>query len=56
MKGVIIKLWDEGNAYRIRLKGTSGGLELWAGEDIDNIVRKKKKYSNNKKKIWNRGR
>jgi len=35
-KGVVIEQWDEGNAYRIRLKG---GREIWAPVDIDVYVR-----------------
>jgi len=34
--GQIIKLWDEGNAYRIRLKT---GVEVWAPDDHDRFVR-----------------
>jgi len=36
-KGTIIKLWDEGNAYRVRL---INGTEVWAPIDEDVFVRK----------------
>ena len=35
--GKIVKLWDEGNAYRIKLKG--GTTCVWAPEDDDLFVR-----------------
>ncbi len=35
--GTVIKHWDEGNAYRIRLDG--GGQEVWAPVDIDSYIR-----------------
>ena len=35
-KGKIVKHWDDGNAYRIRL---ANGNEVWAPVDIDNYVR-----------------
>eukprot|EP00493_Phyllostaurus_siculus_P016786 UN17043 len=34
--GQIIKVWDEGNAYRIRL---DDGVEVWAPDDHDRFVR-----------------
>ena len=34
--GKIIKLWDEGNAYRIRL---DDGVEVWAPVDVDSFCR-----------------
>jgi len=33
--GVILKLWDEGNPYRISVDGT----EVWAPDDIDDYVK-----------------
>ncbi len=44
--GKIVKLWDEGNAYRIKLKG--GTTCVWAPEDDDLFVRV---AENAKKKI-----
>lgn len=38
-KGQIIKLWDEGNPYRIRL---DVGIEIWAPVDDDRFVRPRK--------------
>jgi len=35
-RGKILKQWDDGNAYRIRL---NDGTEVWAPIDIDNYVR-----------------
>lgn len=35
-KGKIIKQWDDGNAYRIKL---SDGVDVWAPIDIDAYVR-----------------
>lgn len=35
--GKIVKLWDEGNAYRIKIKG--GNTCVWAPEDDDLFVR-----------------
>jgi G3E family GTPase len=35
-KGKVIKLWDDGNAYRIRL---DDGTDVWAPVDIDDYVR-----------------
>lgn len=35
-KGKILKHWDDGNAYRIRL---NGGPDIWAPVDIDGYVR-----------------
>mmetsp|Transcript_1999 Transcript_1999/g.3063 ORF Transcript_1999/g.3063 Transcript_1999/m.3063 type:complete len:430 (+) Transcript_1999:104-1393(+) len=40
--GVIIAHWDEGNAYRIRLK--TSGEEIWAPLDIDEYVRAGRKH------------
>lgn len=37
-KGTVIALWDDGNAYRIRLRKTK--TEIWAPVDIDVYVRK----------------
>ena len=37
MEGVILKQWDDGNAYRIKLKGSA--TECWAPIDIDAYVR-----------------
>ena len=37
--GTVIKHWDDGNAYRIRLDG--GGQEVWAPVDIDSYVKAK---------------
>lgn len=39
--GKVIKLWDEGNAYRIRLE--PDGQEVWAPIDDDMFVRARKK-------------
>ena len=36
IKGTIVKQWDDGNAYRIRLQG---GIEVWAPVDVDAFVR-----------------
>jgi len=38
--GEIIKLWDNGNAYRIRLKD---GMEVWAPIDEDVFIRARKR-------------
>ena len=35
-KGVVIKQWDEGNPYRVRLD--KGDLEIWAPDDVDEII------------------
>ena len=35
-KGTIIKQWDEGNPYRIRL---DNGTEVWGPDDDDTYVR-----------------
>eukprot|EP00980_Cylindrotheca_fusiformis_P013166 scaffold3337_cov95-Cylindrotheca_fusiformis.AAC.9 len=35
-KGKVIKLWDDGNAYRIKL---DNGQDVWAPVDVDNYVR-----------------
>lgn len=37
--GKILKVWDEGNPYRIQLEN---GDQVWAPEDTDNFVRLKK--------------
>jgi hypothetical protein len=37
--GTVIKHWDDGNAYRIRLDG--GGQEVWAPVDIDSYIKAK---------------
>ena len=37
--GKIIKVWDDGNPYRIQLEN---GDQVWAPEDSDNFVRRKK--------------
>jgi len=38
--GKVIKCWDEGNAYRIRLEGgDNDGLEVWAPIDDDRFVK-----------------
>lgn len=37
--GTIVKVWDEGNPYRIRL---NVGNEVWAPMDTNNFVRKSK--------------
>jgi len=39
--GTIIKLWDEGNAYRVRL---DQGMEVWAPIDEDVFVRDPKEH------------
>ena len=39
-EGTILKQWDDGNAYRIKL---SDGTEVWAPIDIDVYVRKANK-------------
>jgi len=39
-KGKIIKLWDEGNPYRIRL---NTGREVWCPNDNDNYIKKRGK-------------
>ena len=46
--GKVIKIWDEGNAYRIKLENDR---EVWAGQDVDMLIRKRqnKKKSPNKK-------
>jgi G3E family GTPase len=36
-KGTIVKHWDDGNAYRIRLKD---GTDVWAPVDVDGYVRR----------------
>lgn len=36
-EGRVIALWDEGNAYRVRLRN---GTEVWAPEDSSNFIRK----------------
>ena len=36
-EGTIIKLWDEGNAYRINL---DSGHDVWAPDDTDDFVEK----------------
>ena len=56
MDGHIIGLWDEGNAYRIRLK--KSGEDVWAVHDKDSLVRKKPKrqYGNKKKQQKQRSR
>jgi G3E family GTPase len=45
--GNIIKLWDEGNPYRIRLKD---GNEVWGPVDDDEVVRLAINKNKNKKK------
>jgi G3E family GTPase len=35
MEGTVLKQWDEGNAYRIRLRN---GTEVWGPHDDDNFV------------------
>jgi hypothetical protein len=35
-KGKVIKQWDDGNAYRIKLHD---GTEVWAPVDVDNYIR-----------------
>jgi len=35
-KGKVIKVWDEGNAYRVRLKDNT---EVWAPIDSDDYIR-----------------
>lgn len=37
--GKIVKLWDEGNPYRIQLEN---GDQVWAPDDTDNFIRLKK--------------
>lgn len=37
VKGKVLKLWDQGNPYRVRLEN---GGECWAPEDSDTFVRK----------------
>lgn len=37
--GKIVKLWDEGNPYRVQLEN---GDEVWAPDDTDNFIRLKK--------------
>merc|ERR1719150_610829 len=44
--GTIIKLWDEGNAYRVRL---DVGVEVWAPIDDDRFVRLRKGTKRNMK-------
>jgi len=39
-KGTIIKLWDDGNPYRIRL---DNGREVWCPDDNDNYCKKRGK-------------
>ncbi len=34
--GKVIKLWDEGNPYRVRL---TNGEEVWASVDVDELIR-----------------
>ena len=36
--GKIIKVWDDGNPYRIQLED---GDQVWGPEDTDDFVRKK---------------
>lgn len=36
-KGTVIKIWDEGNCYRIKL---TNGEEVWAPFDIDELIKK----------------
>lgn len=38
LAGSVIKLWDEGNPYRLRLDGPDA-TEVWAPQDIDAYVR-----------------
>lgn len=33
--GVVVKVWDEGNPYRVKL---DKGIEVWAPDDIDNFI------------------
>jgi len=40
MPGVIIKLWDEGNPYRIEL--TKGKVNVWGFADVPEVVKRRK--------------
>jgi G3E family GTPase len=35
-KGVIVKQWDEGNPYRVRLDDDD--LDIWAPDDVDDLI------------------
>jgi G3E family GTPase len=37
MKGKVLKVWDEGNPYRVRIE--EDGVNVWAPEDIDSFIR-----------------
>jgi G3E family GTPase len=38
-KGVVVAQWDDGNAYRIRVKKKRSSTEVWAPVDVDGYVR-----------------
>jgi len=40
MPGKVIKIWDEGNPYRIEL--TLDGTNVWGFADLESVVRKRK--------------
>lgn len=46
-RGTVIKLWDEGNPYRIRL---DSGLEVWGHTDDDSLVRAPRKLRKSERK------
>lgn len=47
-KGVVVKQWDEGHAYRVKL---TNGDEVWAQLDINEIIRRDYHLPIKKKKI-----
>merc|ERR550517_912656 len=46
--GQVIKLWDQGNAYRVRLKD---GMEVWAPIDEDVFIRSRKRQKNRERDV-----